>query len=124
MNRDEKIDYLVNIYAAAAVDGSVERIEERVYEEVGKGIGAGYYERTVAKEKVAKSSSELPAPLAVRWSEQIRNLEDMLFLAYCDGTLDPAEKKYIINYANSLNINQAQLAAIRDEAKQRHAEFK
>jgi len=122
MKREETIGYLANIYAVVAADGAVERIEERVFEEIAREIGAGYFERKQAIEKAGKES--LPARLALRWSDQVRNLEDMLFVGYSDGSLDPSEKKAIVGYANFLGISQSQLAAIREEAKRRFAEFK
>ena len=122
MKREETIDYLANIYAVVAADGAVERVEERVFESIAQEIGGGYFERKQAIEK--SNSDELPARLDLRWSDQIRNLEDMLFVAYCDGTLDPTEKQAIIAYANYLSISQNQLHVIREDAKRRFSEFK
>jgi uncharacterized tellurite resistance protein B-like protein len=48
----------------------------------------------------------------------------MLFVAYCDGTLEPTEKQAIITYANFINISQTQLSVIRADAKRRFAEYK
>lgn len=122
MKREETVDYLANIYAVVATDGAVDRLEERVFEEIAREIGSGYFERKQALEKAGKGG--LPARLALRWSDQIRNLEDMLLVAYCDGSLDPSEKKVIVEYANFLAITQPQLATIREEAKRRFAKFK
>ncbi len=122
MKREETIDYLANIYAVVAADGAIDRIEERVFEAIARDIGGGYFERKQAVEKAG--AGNLPARLELRWSDQVRNLEDMLFVAYCDGSLEPTEKKVIIDYANFLSISQTQLAAIRQEAKRRFAEAK
>jgi len=122
MKREETIDYLANIYATILADDEVDRLEERCFEEIAREIGAGYFERKRAIEKAG--TEELPAQLALRWSDQVRNLEDMIFVGYCDGKLDPSEKKIIVNYANFLGISQTQLASIRDEAKHRFAAFK
>jgi len=122
MNREETVGYLANIYAVVAADGATDRMEERVFEGVARDIGAGYFER---KQAIQKSDAEdLPARLELRWSDQIRNLEDMLFVGYCDGSLDPTEKQVIIDYANLLGISQKQLGTIREDAKRRFAEFK
>ncbi|HJN09419.1 MAG: TerB family tellurite resistance protein [Pirellulaceae bacterium] len=121
MIRDETVDYLANIYAVVAADGAVERIEERVFESIAREIGAGYFERKQAIEKI--NTGQWPVRLDLRWSDRIRNLEDMLFVGYCDGTLDPTEKQAIINYANLLSINQQQLGLIKEEAKRRFSEF-
>jgi uncharacterized tellurite resistance protein B-like protein len=122
MKREETVDYLANIYSVVEADGIVERVEQRVFEEIATEIGAGYFERSKAIQK--SQSEELPVALELRWSEQIRNLEDMLFVAYCDGTLEPTEKQAIITYANFINISQTQLSVIRADAKRRFAEYK
>jgi uncharacterized tellurite resistance protein B-like protein len=122
MNRDETVGYLANIYAVVAADGAIDRLEERVYEDIAREVGAGYFERKQAIDRIAAET--LPARLELRWSDQIRNLEDMLFVGYCDGSLDPTEKQVIIDYANHLNISQKQLGAIREDAKRRFAEYK
>ncbi len=122
MKREESVSYLANIYYLVSSDGSVDRIEERVFEQIAREIDAGYLERKRAKEMIG--SSELPTQLPVRWSQRIRNLEDMLFAAYCNGVVDPAEKTVILEYAKQLGINQQQLQVIKQEAKQRYADFK
>jgi len=122
MNREETVGYLANIYAVVAADGDVDRVEERIFETIAREIGAGYFERKQAIDKTKED--ELPACLELRWSDQIRNLEDMLFVAYCDGTLEPTEKQAIVTYANFLSISQHQLSVIREDAKRRFSEFK
>ena len=122
MKREETVGYLANIYSVVEADGNIARIEQRVFEEIAREIGAGYFERTKAIEE--SKSAEVPALLELRWSDQIRNLEDMLFVAYCDGTLEPTEKQAIITYANFVNISQNQLSVIKADAKKRYAEFK
>ena len=87
MKREETVDYLANIYAVVAADGEIDRVEERVFESIAREIGSGYFERKQAIARLAEQN--LPVALELRWSDQIRNLEDMLFVAYCDGTLDP-----------------------------------
>lgn len=117
MKKEEIVKYLANIYAVVASDGEVERVEERLFEDIGRGIRAGYFARKQAMEMVAKES--LPTQLDARWSDKIRNLEDMLLAAYCNGVLEPLEKKMIVDYAKHLDISQKQLNAIKDEAKRR-----
>ena len=121
MKKEEIVKYLANIYAVMASDGDVERVEERLFENISREIRAGYFERKHAMEMVDKES--LPIQLDARWSDKIRNLEDMMLAAYCNGLLDPLEKKLIVDYAKHLDIGQKQLNAIREEAKRRHAEF-
>ena len=121
MKKEEIVKYLANIYAVVASDGDVERMEERLFGDISREIRAGYFERKQAIEMVDKKS--MPIQLDTRWSDKIRNLEDMLLAAYCNGVLEPLEKKLIVDYAKHLDISQKQLNAIREEAKRRHAEL-
>ena len=121
MKKEEIVKYLANVYAVVASDGVVDRLEERLFADISREIGAGYFERKQAIELVEKES--LPIQLDARWSDKIRNLEDMLLAAYCDGQLEPLEKKLIVDYANHLDISQKQLIAIKKEAQRRHAEL-
>ncbi len=93
-----------------------------MFEAIAREIGAGYLER---KQGIARAGEDgMPIRLELRWSDQVRNLEDMLFVGYCDGSLDPTEKQVIIRYAQFLDISQSQLSFIREDAKRRFAEFK
>lgn len=118
MDKQQTVDYLVNIYAVLASDGEVERSEVKVYETVAKEIGAGFFERKRAME--AYEGSKTTVTLTGRWSEKVRNLEDMLFAAYCNGALAPDEKEIIVAQARVLGIEKEQLAVIKTEAKLRY----
>ena len=120
MKNEEAIRYLANIYQVLASDNEVERDEERLFEAISREIHAGYSERRQAMELAA--SQPIQTQVSARWSERIRNLEDMIFAAYRNGVLDPSEKKPIVEYAMSLGIDQPHLNLIKNEAKQRHEE--
>ncbi len=122
MKREETIDYLANVYSVVEADGTADLSEQRVFEDIARAIDAGYFERKSAIDKV--KTDEFPVRLDLRWSDQIRNLEDMLFVAYSDGNLDPTEKKAIVTYANFLGISQSQLSVIKADAKRRFEESK
>ena len=120
MKNDQAIRYLANIYQVLASDNEFERDEERLFEAISREIHAGYSERRQAIELAA--SRQVQTQVSDRWSERIRNLEDMIFAAYNNGVLEPAEKKPIVEYAKHLGIDQQHLNLIREEAKQRHEE--
>jgi hypothetical protein len=122
VNDEENVKYLANIHHVLIADGGVDRLEENVFDEIRRGIRAGYLDTQRAKELAEKDGFQVQ--LVGRWSERIANLEDMLFAAFCNGVLEPAEKKAIQQYAGQLGINQAQLDLIRRETKHRYAEFK
>ena len=122
MNKEQNVNYLVNIYAVLASDGDVERSETKAFETIAKEIGAGYSERKQAVELFGKRGALVP--LTARWSEKVRNLEDMLFAAFCNGALAPDEKEIIVEQARVLGIEKDQLTVIKGEAKQRYDGFK
>ena len=122
MDKQQAVDYLVNIYAVLASDGDVERSESRVFEVIAKEIGAGFFERKKAIE--AYEESKATATLSGRWSDKVRNLEDMLFAAYCNGELAPDEKAIVVAQARVLGIEKEQLTVIKSEAKQRFDAFR
>lgn len=121
MDKEQQVKYLANVYAVLAADGDVDRLEERVFEQISRGIQAGYFERKQALELAG--SDGLPAVLDVRWSDQIRNLEDMFFAGLCDDSLESAEKKVIVAFARTIGISQKQLDQIRAESRKRYADF-
>ena len=120
MTNEEEVRYLANIYHVLASDNEVGREEERLFEAISREIHAGYSERRQAMELA--ESQGVQTNVSPRWSERIRNLEDMIFAAYSNGVLEPSEKKAIVEYAKHLGIDQQQLDLIKQESKNRHEE--
>ena len=117
MTDDEKTRYLANIYYIVMVDGDVEPVEERIFEQIAKGIGAGYFEQNKAREMAKKDDFTVTHP--ARWSDRIRSMEDLLAAAFSDKRLDKLEKKRMTTYAKQLGINQEQMNRITKETKAR-----
>jgi len=117
MTKEEQVQYLANIYHVARASGRVEVIEDSVAEEMATGIGAGYLETRNALD--LSSKKDFCVKFSTRLSDRIRNLEDMLFLAYCDKALHELEKKIVVDFARQLGITQEQMNMIRKEAKAR-----
>ena len=122
MERDEQVQYLANIYYVARVDGQVDRLEEKLIDHIAKGIQAGYFETYKGKDESEKEDFSIKYPK--RWSDRIRNVEEMLLVAFADEKLHSLEKKILMEYANHLGINQTQFKVIREETKKRLAELK
>ena len=122
MNGEDKAKYLANIYHLLIVDGDMERLEERVFDDIRRDIRAGYTETQKAKELARQE--EYQFELVGRWSDRIANLEDMLFAACCDGVFERAEQKAIQKYVKQLGISQTQFDVIKQETKRRYGEFK
>ncbi len=121
MNDEDKVKYLANIYHLLVADAGVDRLEERAFDDIRRDLRAGYFETQKAKEMGRQPDFQLQ--LVGRWSERVANLEDMLFAAYCNGALEPGEKKVIQQYARQVGIDQKQFEIIKQETKRRYAEF-
>ncbi|MFA6186873.1 MAG: hypothetical protein WC770_06670 [Phycisphaerae bacterium] len=122
MNNDEQIQYLANIYYLARCDGRFEVEEDYLLQEIARGIGAGYLETRKALDKAMADGFEVKFPS--RFSDKIRNFEDMLLVAYYDNKLEQMEKKIIVSYTKRLEIEQKQIDIIKEETKQRLKDFK
>lgn len=117
MTKDEQVQYLANIFHVARADGRVSTVEDSMVDELAKGVNAGYLETRNALDLSMEKDFTFTFPK--RFSDRIRNLEDMLFVAYCESGLDDMEKKIIVDYAKQVGINQKQIDIIRKETKAR-----
>ena len=117
MTEAEQIEYLANLYFVARLDGRVDSGEDALADKMSKGIGAGYLETRKAVDLSATSDYEIRIPK--RFADRVRNLEDMIEMAYHSDGLDAAEKKTIIDYARNIGVTQTQLNSIHKEAKKR-----
>ena len=117
MTKDEQVQYLANIFHVARADGRVSTVEDSMVEELAKGVNAGYLETRNALDLSMEKDFTFTFPK--RFSDRIRNLEDMLFVAYGESGLEDMEKKVIVNYAKQVGITQSQIDIIRKETKAR-----
>jgi len=117
MTEQEQVQYLANIFHVARADGRVDVVEDSLAEQIANDIGAGYLQTRNALDLSAAKHFHVTFPK--RLSERIRNLEDMLFLAYGDRELHGMEKKIIVDFAKQIGLNQKQGNIIQKEAKAR-----
>jgi len=119
MTGEETIRYLANVALIAAADGSLKALEAQAIEQVREELGASKKELHEALQKVAKGDYAVEA--VGRYSEKIKNLEDMILVALADRNLSPAERPEILSFARKLHLNQEQLRILLSETKQRLA---
>lgn len=117
MTEEEQIEYLANLFYVARLDGRVDSNEDALAEEMARGIRAGYLETRKAVDLSATSDYAIGIPN--RFSDCVRNLEDMIHMAYLSDGLDADEKKIIIEFARNIGVTQTQLERIRKETKKR-----
>jgi len=117
MTQNEQIQYLANIYYLARADEQFEVEEDYLLQEIAKDIGAGYLETRKALDMSMADGFKIKFP--ARLSDRIKNLEDMLLVAYYDKKLHEMEKKIILAYTKHLDITKEQFDTIREETKKR-----
>ena len=111
------ISYLANVILIAHADNALSPREQGALEQIRTAIGAKKGELTKATKLVESNSYTLTK--VGRFSDQIRNLEDMLYLSLVDGELAEDETKIITEYCKLISISQEQLDLLVSEADQR-----
>lgn len=117
MTNEDKVLYLANVALISAVDGEVNPLEANAIENIRQEIGATEDNLRQALTAVAQGDHQL-TPIG-RYSERIRNLEDMIVVAIVDGGFTKAEKPEVLSFAKSLKITQEQISEILNESKTR-----
>jgi len=117
MTREEKIGYLANVALISAVDGVLHPSEATAIEAVRQEMGIGENEMQAALQAVSRGDHVLK-PVG-RYSDKVRNLEDMMRVSLVDGELAPSEKPEIVAFAKKINLTQDQLTEILSEARPR-----
>jgi len=122
MTEQEQIQYLANLYYTARTDEKFDVEEDYLLQEIAKEIGSGYLQTRKALDLAMEKGFKIT--LAVRWSEKIRALEDMLLVAMWDKKLHEMEKKVVLTQAKKAGIGKEQFELIRMEAKDRLKKMK
>jgi len=115
LNDDQKVDYLTNVIGLARADGKITPQETEAIELVQKAIGARKTELNKAYKNV--ENDDFAPKVVGLWSDQIKNLEHIIYVSLIDGEIDGSEKQYILNFARQVKINQDQLNLIINDAK-------
>ena len=121
MTQEEQIQYLANIYYLAYADENFEVEEDYLLQGIAKDIGAGYLETRKALDRSMEKRFKIKYP--ARWSDIIRNLEDLLLVALHDKKFHKIEKKIILTYAKKLKLDQKVFGFIQKQAKNRIKEM-
>jgi uncharacterized tellurite resistance protein B-like protein len=117
MNENDIVKYLANILAIARSDGVLSPKEEVGVEQILSEISAKKKDMKDA-EKLVEREDYQPTPIG-RYSDQIRNLEDIIFISLMDGELDESERKVIISFAKQIGVTQEQLKFIVSASRSR-----
>lgn len=117
MNKEDMVPYLANVALISASDGKLDPREAKAIESIRNEIGAGEQELHDALNVVSQGGHKI-SPVG-RFSDKVRNLEDMIFVSLSDGNLDKKQKPEILSFAKAVKISQTQLTELLSWAKLR-----
>jgi rRNA maturation endonuclease Nob1 len=116
------VNYLANLLATAKADGVISKEEEGAIERVFKEMNANKADLKEAK-RLNEMGDYHVTPTG-RYSERIRNLEDMIFVALSDSDLCDVEKGVIISFAKAIGARQEQIDTILSESITRFRSYR
>ncbi|UCG65566.1 MAG: zinc-ribbon domain-containing protein [Deltaproteobacteria bacterium] len=114
MTDKEFVSYLANLIMISKADGSISEEEQAAIAWVYEEINANETDFEEAKRITEKDGYQVTA--VGRYSERIRNLEDMIFVALSDNALSDPEKILMRSFAKAIGAKQEQIDTILSEA--------
>jgi len=117
MTQDEQVQYLANVCFLARSDSDYDIEEDSLLLEIAKSIGAGYLETRKGLDMAMADGFRIKFP--ARFSDQVRNLEDLMLMSIWDSRLHEMEKKIVYSYAKQLGLGKKQFDIIKKQAKSR-----
>ncbi len=115
MSDSHQIIYIANVIALAQADGKVTGEEQSAIAYVCQKNGLSEADVQAATRLVQAGDYNI-APVG-RFSDTIRNLEDMLLVALIDGDLADKEKKAMLAFAKAVKLSQEQINVIVSETR-------
>lgn len=116
-NDQEKIDYLANVLLMAFTDKSLSPRETAALEEVRKSIDAKKGILAAAQKAVGGGSYVFVK--AGTFADEVKNLEDMLFVAMTDGDLGENETALAREFGRLIGVTQEQFDQVVSETLRR-----
>ncbi len=107
--------YLSNIVQISQMDGKLAPEEQGAIGEICSRLGAKENDLIEAIKNVGLGGYTM-TPVG-RFSDKIKNLEDMLFVAMVDGDLSKAEKDEMLVFVKKIDITKDQIRILLNETK-------
>jgi hypothetical protein len=107
LNEQEKTSYLANVLRVAFADKTLSVRETAALEEIRKGIDAKKSQLTAAQ-KAVEAGSYIFIKVG-SFADQVRNLEDMLFVSLTDIDLNDCESQLVKEFCSFIGVYQEQL---------------
>jgi len=115
MSNSDQITYIANVITIAYADGKVTGEEQNAIAWVRQKNGLSEDDLQAAIRLVQAGDYDI-TPVG-RYSDTIRNLEDMLLVSLIDGDLSDKEKKAMLAFAKAIKLSQEQIKIIVTETK-------
>lgn len=122
MNQQEQIQYLANIYFLAGADNNFSVIEDVALIKIAESIGGGYLETRKALDVSMEAGFKIKLPQLK--DDRLRNLEDIMLVAFVDNKLVETERDIIMSFAKKIGISSKELVEIKNKAMERSKEIK
>ncbi|MBI2839230.1 MAG: zinc ribbon domain-containing protein [Acidobacteria bacterium] len=119
MHDDEVVAYLANVILVARADGALSSKELGAVEQIRQDIGAKKGDLAKAT-RMAEADGFFAAPVG-SFGHQVRNLEDMAYLALVDGELAEKEGQIISGFCQHVGLSQEQLDRVVADADRQSA---
>ena len=113
MTDQDKIHYLANILRVAMADKSLSAREASAIDEIRKNIDAKKIILTQSQKAVESGSYSFIK--IGSFADQVRNLEDMLYVALTDADLSEMESNLINEFNNSVGLTREQYEKIHSD---------
>jgi len=117
MNEQDKVHYLANVLRVAFADKSLSARETAAVEEIRKGIDAKKGLLLSAQKAVEGGSYSFIK--VGSFADQVRNLEDMLFVALTDTDLNETESQLVAEFCQLIGITKEQYDKISEDTSRR-----
>ena len=112
---DLVVFYLANIIKMSQTDGKMNPKAQMALKEVCKSLQV---DKKTLKEAAGAVSGGGHVLMPVgRFSDKVRNLEDMLYVALVNGELSEAEREEIQGFVEKIHVTEQQVQAILTETK-------
>jgi len=112
---DLAVTYLANIIKITQMDGKMHPKEQEALGKVFERLQVDQNAMEAAVKEVARGRYII-MPVG-RFSDKIRNLEDMLYVALVDGELSSSEKDEMLAFVKKIGLTNEQVKTILTETK-------
>lgn len=113
----DKIAYLANVFVVAYADKIISPRESAALDEIRKNIDAKKSHITSAQKTVEAGTYRFT--IVGSFADQVRNLEDILFVALTDSDLDESKEKLINEFSQLIGLHKEQLDMLISDTSRR-----